>query len=113
MKKLILISVTLILLVGALVAGRAFLGPDQSEAVPASTPESTQNLRSLTLKIDGMWCSSCAVGAEYALKEKQGIIGAKVDFKTAIGEVIYDPKIITPEEIISTVSPYEASIIQD
>lgn len=74
------------------------------------------NLRHATLAIDGMWCSSCAVGAEYALKEKNGVMNAVVGFSEnleGIGEVIYNPQQIDLEEITKAVEPYEASVTKD
>jgi hypothetical protein len=36
--------------------------------------ETKADLRRAVLKIDGMFCASCATGAEYALKEKDGVV---------------------------------------
>jgi len=72
-----------------------------------------KNLRQATLKIDGMFCVSCATGAEYALKEKEGVINASVDYDSESGEVIYNPQKISKDEIIQAVSPYTATITED
>lgn len=70
-------------------------------------------LHQTTMKIEGMWCASCAVGAEYALKEEKGVIEARVDYDSETGVVIYDPEEISLEEIKETVRPYTATIIED
>lgn len=72
-----------------------------------------ENLRQATLKIDGMFCVSCATGAEYALKEKEGVIDASVDYNNETGKVVYDPLKISKDEIIQAVKPYTAIIVKD
>ena len=72
-----------------------------------------KNLRQATLKIDGMFCISCATGAEYALKEKEGVVDASVDYNSKNGKVIYNPQKISKDEIIQAVNPYTATITED
>jgi len=72
-----------------------------------------ENLRQAILKIDGMFCVSCATGAEYALKEKEGVVDASVDYDGEKGLVIYDPKKISKDEIIHAIIPYTATITKD
>ena len=71
------------------------------------------NLRQAVLKIDGMFCVSCATGAEYALKEKVGVVDASVDYDNESGNVIYDPLKISKDEIIQAITPYTATITED
>lgn len=70
-------------------------------------------LHQATMKIEGMWCASCAVSVEYALKEERGVIEARVDYDSKTGVVIYDPEEISLEKIKETVKPYTAVIIED
>lgn len=72
-----------------------------------------EKLRQATLKIDGMFCVSCATGAEYALKEKEGVVDASVDYDNEKGSVIYNPQKISKDEIIQAVNPYTATITED
>ena len=72
-----------------------------------------KNLRQATLKIDGMFCTSCATGAEYALKEMEGVVDASVDYDSGIGKVIYDPSKISMDELVQTIKPYTATITKD
>ena len=60
-----------------------------------------------------MFCVSCATGAEYALKEKGGIVDASVDYDNENGKVIYNPLKISKDEIIQAVNPYTAIITED
>ena len=71
------------------------------------------NLRQAVLKIDGMFCVSCATGAEYALKEKVGVIDASVDYDSESGNVVYDASKISKDEIIQAIKPYTAVITED
>lgn len=73
----------------------------------------SKTLHQATMKIEGMWCASCATGAEYSLKDKQGVIDATIDYGSETGIVIYDPTKISHEELIKAVEPYTASIIED
>jgi copper chaperone CopZ len=71
------------------------------------------NLRQATMKINGMWCAGCATGAEYALKEKDGVIDASVDYASETGRVIYDPSKISKSELLNAVKPYSAVLVND
>lgn len=74
---------------------------------------SGSGLHKATLAIDGMWCASCAVSAQYSLKGISGVADAYVGFtKNLDGEgwVIYEPKRVTNEQIVKAVEPYSATI---
>lgn len=77
------------------------------------TNQQQQNLRQATMRIDGMWCASCATGAEYALKEKEGVINASVDYDSKIGNIVYNSLKISKDELIQAVKPYTATITKD
>lgn len=88
----------------------------QTNQKPQKQTSTVKNLRYATLVIEGMWCSSCAVSAEYALKEKVGIVDAVVKFgknSEGLGKVIYNPKQIDLEKIIEAVKPYRAKVVKD
>lgn len=91
-----------------------------TNSVVASTSEQTdfplQELRQASISIDGMWCASCAVGIEYVLKSKEGVVDADIGFGAdleGIGEVIYHPALISKEEIVQSAEPYTAVIVSD
>lgn len=72
------------------------------------------DLRTLSLKINGMTCSGCAYGIQNILESLNGVVKAKVNYPEGTGEVIYDADKITKEEIVSSVeSPYSAEVIKD
>lgn len=60
-----------------------------------------------------MTCPSCAPGIEYALKQEDGVLEAKVSYQEGIGKVIYDPSKISKEEIIAAIKPYKAEMIEE
>lgn len=75
-----------------------------------------ENLHKATLSIKGMWCSSCAVGAQYSLKSIEGVADAYVGFTENLdgeGWVVYDPDKVTEEQIVKAVEPYKATIVSD
>lgn len=87
----------------------------ESAETKANYSETNQsaNLRQAVLKIDGMFCVSCATGAEYALKEKVGVVDASIDYNSESGNVMYDPSKISKDEIVQAVKPYTATITED
>ena len=56
------------------------------------------------LKIQGMHCASCVVTTEKALKAKEGILDASVNLASEKVSLVYDPNIISLEEIAKVVS---------
>lgn len=115
MKKFIIPIILVFIALGGFIAFRA-ISFSQTELKPQAQALAVSNLRHATLAIDGMWCSSCALGAEYALKEKAGVVNATVGFEEDIegmGEVIYNPKQISLEEITKAVEPYKANVAKD
>lgn len=75
-----------------------------------------QKLRKAELAIDGMWCASCATGAEYNLKAIEGVADAFVGFTDNLdgeGWVIYEKGKVTEEQIIKAIEPYKAIISSD
>jgi len=71
------------------------------------------DLRQATLKIDGMFCPSCATGIEFALKAEKGVTDAYVNYGQEKGWVIYNPKLISLNEITQLAKPYTATIDKD
>lgn len=74
--------------------------------------EKTGSLKQLKLKIDGMTCEGCAVAIESTLKSMKGVIDAKVSFAEGTATVLYDPSIISPQQIVDNIpKPYLVKII--
>jgi Cation transport ATPase len=82
----------------------------------------TDNLRHVTLKIDGMYCASCPYNVENALKDTPGVVNATVGFigKEIVngtvegrGEVVYDSTKTNPDKMIQAILPYKGTILTD
>lgn len=72
------------------------------QAIPANQ---AKTLESLSLKIEGMTCSGCAVGVQSFLSDIPGIVSAEADWKTGKATIQYKPQIISPEDIITLQLP--------
>jgi copper chaperone CopZ len=72
-------------------------------------------LNKLNIKISGMTCAGCASGVQSILQSLNGVIEAKVNYPEGTGEIIYNPKIISKEQIISSDAflTYPATIVSD
>lgn len=93
------------------------LAPSVYTGFSTNTPVTkSSNLNKLTVKINGMTCSSCAYGIQYQLEQLEGVIEARVSFSKGIGEVIYNPDTISKEKIINSEAfdnLYSAEMIKD
>ncbi len=57
-----------------------------------------------TLNITGMHCVSCAMNIDMSLEELPGVTRASTDYARAKSEVVYDPKIVSPKEMIKAIA---------
>lgn len=73
---------------------------------------STDELKKVNLKIEGMDCAGCAIGIENILKDLTGISETKVEYPQGSAFVIYNPQQITLEKIIETIKPYKAIVVK-
>lgn len=110
-NKLIFIAIFLVL------AGVIGFRLTTHNASPANTTQAvnTNNLRHVSLKIDGMYCASCTYSVENALKDTQGVVNVTVGFVgvEGRGEVVYDATKTNPDKIIQAILPYEGSLLRD
>lgn len=60
--------------------------------------------RKIEVDITGMTCKHCAISIESLLKNKEGITVASVNHESGKGEITFDGKITTDEDIISTIN---------
>ncbi|MCH7850363.1 MAG: heavy-metal-associated domain-containing protein [Nanoarchaeota archaeon] len=67
----------------------------------------------INLALPGLFCGGCAYSSENALKGTLGVMDARVDFDSKSGVVVYDPSIVTPEELVSNslIQAYDGEII--
>jgi copper chaperone CopZ len=122
-KKFLITTLVVIasiyLLVTYVISPRAFslLSPQKQILNEGSKNFTLNNLRFLTLKIDGMYCPGCAAGIEYfLLNYVNGVVNAKVYFPSGKGEITYDATKISKEKIVEKINsefPYKAYIIND
>lgn len=116
MKKMIIIILALILVTfGGVVLNKSIAKTNDSQPTSRFSLL-TGKYHQATLAIEGMWCASCATGAEYNLKAIEGVADANVGFTDSLdgnGWVIYDKRKVTQEQIIEAVKPYEAKIVND
>lgn len=66
----------------------------------------------LTISIGGMYCASCVITIEKALKQLKGVFDAKVNISTEKALVEYDPKITTKEQIHETIKNSGYKVIE-
>ena len=59
----------------------------------------SEDTRDLKFKAEDITCSGCAMDMENILKEKEGIIDAKVDFSNNIIDVRHDPEKIDNKKV--------------
>jgi copper chaperone CopZ len=59
--------------------------------------------KTVTYKISGFTCITCAVGLETLLQREKGIIAAKASYPDAVVTVIYDPKSIPEASIMEAI----------
>jgi len=56
-------------------------------------------INTVTLGVQGMTCAACPITVKTALKRVPGVSDVKVDYKTGIAEVGYDPNKTSPGEL--------------
>ena len=72
---------------------------EQGDVVPS---KGERELR-FTLKVNGMWCPACAWVIEESLKKKSGVSNVGCDFTSDRVRCDYDPVLISPSQIISSI----------
>ena len=78
-----------------------------------SEVSSPGNVREATLAIDGMYCSSCALGVEYQFKQVDGVIDADVSLAEGRGTVRFDADKVTAAVIAQASDVYLATVIEE
>lgn len=69
-------------------------------------------MKTITLKIIGMHCTSCAINIDFELEDLEGVKEAKTHYAKQISVVTYDPDKVHLNQIIAVVKKleYEAVI---
>ena len=74
-----------------------------------------ENLRVCEIGLPDLYCTACASNSEVVLETLNGVVSAEVDFNNRKGIVIYDPNIISKEELIldNVIQYYGGVILED
>jgi copper chaperone CopZ len=59
--------------------------------------------KTVTYKISGFTCITCAVGLETLLQREKGIIAAKASYPDALATVTYDPTATSETSIVGAI----------
>lgn len=80
-------------------------GPPEvsADTVAEAAPQQGQ-LKTVALKVDGMWCASCGYIVHQALMGTPGVVAAKVGFGDA--EVTFDPSKAELADVIAATGKY-------
>ena len=89
----------------ALAAPRSPLVRDAIAAEPT--------VATVTLHVDGMTCTSCAVTVRVALKKLDGVKDAVVSVEEKRALVTYEPSKVTPQQMVEVVNKagYKARVV--
>jgi copper chaperone len=60
-------------------------------------------MRTVTLKIKGLRCGSCAASVRSALDAQEGVRGADVSFEEGRARVLYDPATTNEDHLVELI----------
>jgi len=89
---------------GIIPRGETDLTARMDPAPPAQLNQDNRLALDLTLRIEGMWCPSCAWVIDEVLKKERGVLDSKVFFLSDSAQIKYLAHIIRPEEILARIS---------
>ena len=61
-------------------------------------------IKTVTLEVQGMTCAACPITVKKALKNVPGVSGVKVNYKSKIAEVNFDPNKTSADELAKAVT---------
>jgi Cu+-exporting ATPase len=76
---------------------------DAREEEPEAEKSKKSKLESIDLPITGMSCASCAASVQRGLSALKGVDKANVNFATSRATVLFQPQLVKPEHLISSV----------
>ena len=115
-KKFVLISAIVILVVAVGVVGFRFvIHGAKTTSTTHNNDINMDNLRHVSLKVDGMRCAFCAFDAKNKLRNIPGIVDTEIGFVgiEGRGEVVYDKTKTNPYEIIQAILPLKGTTLSD
>jgi len=112
MNKKIILPILIIFL--SLVGGAYVLG-SSNQAVSPLTQSEASGLRKADLQIEGMFCLGCRASVVNSVLTFDGVIQADADPGTDTGWVVYDPEIISVDQILTATvfTAYPVTLISD
>lgn len=60
-------------------------------------------MKNLTLKVEGMHCTGCALTIEALLQRNEGVKKAAASFDAGEARVLYDPAVISEDRLASVI----------
>ncbi len=110
MKRIVVVIalVAPLLAGGALLVGSNVSTPPSFKASAGSlgAASAQEAIRTVKLKVDGLWCASCAYIARQALIRTPGVLDARVSGRTKTAVVTYDPTKVDLETLIAATTNY-------
>ncbi len=99
MKLIVIVAAVLgvsLLAIAVLLVEWNVIAPEPPRVSAAATAPSApapaqENIRTVTLRVDGLWCPSCSYILRRALMETPGVVDAKVSMRAKSAVVTYDP----------------------
>jgi P-type Cu+ transporter len=86
--------------------------PEPSDAQATGPLASSDSVATAELNVEGMHCGACVALIEESLAERPGVRAASVDLDSARAVVRYDPAVIGPDELRTTIAEagYSATV---
>ena len=82
----------LFLLLALLITGCAEQEKEQEKTV-------AENVREMTIPVEGMSCNSCVANVKSSLKPMEGIQGVRVSLEQRNATIAYEPEKVSPEQV--------------
>lgn len=67
----------------------------------------------LTLKIEGMHCSSCAMNIDGTLEDTDGVIRANTSYAKSKVDVVYDVKKVSPLKLMKIIEDQGYTVLSN
>ncbi|HEY5087843.1 MAG TPA: heavy metal translocating P-type ATPase [Gemmatimonadaceae bacterium] len=79
---------------------------------PSEKPATGEGRAAIRIPVFGMTCAACQSHVQRALEGEPGVLGASVNLMMKSADVTYDPVIVTPDRLVSTIidSGYGAAL---
>jgi copper chaperone CopZ len=62
-------------------------------------PAAARGTNTVTYRIEGFTCITCAVGLDAMLREEKGIVGSQSSYPDKTAKVLFDPEVTSEDQI--------------